>query len=65
MRLRVGRQLPAVGRVVAGDVGDDGQLSAHLVQTASSTVFALLHALVDALAGGAAHIQALHALLSR
>ena len=60
--LRVGGQGLAVRGVVAGHVGDDGDLASGLGHHILQDQLALLHALVDALAGGAAHIQALHAL---
>ena len=58
-------QLLTVGSVVAGDVGDDGHFAAHLGHHVLQDGLALFNALVDALAGGAAHIQALHALVQQ
>ena len=58
----MGSQLNGIGGVVAGHVGDDGQLAAHLGHDVLQHHLALGHALVDALAGGAAHIHALDAL---
>ena len=58
---RVGCQLLRVGGVVAGHVGNDGQLAFGLRHDVLQHHLALFLALVDALAGGAAHIDALHA----
>ena len=58
-------QLLTVGSVVAGDVGDDGHFAAHLGHHVLQDGLALFHALVDAFAGGAAYIQALHAFLQQ
>ena len=54
--LGVSGQLTAVGGVVAGHVGDDGHLAAHLGHHILQCYLPLGHALIDALAGGAAHI---------
>src|SRR5699024_11618888 len=60
--LGVGGQLPAVSGVVAGHVGDDDHLALGLGHDVLQHHLALLHALVDALAGGAAHVQTVDAL---
>jgi hypothetical protein len=46
-------------------MGDDGQLAAHLRHDVFQGLLPLGHALVDALAGGAAHIQALYSLVQQ
>ena len=61
----VAGQLLGVGGVVAGHMGDDGHLAAHLGHDVLQNDLPLGHALVDALAGGAAHIQALDALFQQ
>ena len=59
----MGGQLPGVGGVVAGDVGDDGQLALALGHDVLQDQLTLGHGLVDALAGGAADVDALDTLL--
>ncbi len=63
--LGVGGQVPAVRRVIAGHMGDDGQLAAHLGHYMFQGFLPLGHALVDALAGGAAYVQALNAFIQQ
>ena len=60
--LGVACQLHAVGGVVAANVGDHGQLALGFAHHGLQNGLALLDVLVDALAGGAAHIHALDAL---
>ena len=60
---RVGSQLLRVGGVVAGNVGDDCQLALGFRHDVLQHDLALFLALVDALAGGAANVQALDALV--
>ena len=55
-------QLHAVGGIVAADMGDHRDLALGLAHHSLQNGLALCHALVDALAGGAAHIHALDAL---
>jgi len=55
-------QLHAVGGIVAADMGDDGQLALGFAHHGFQNGLALIHMLVDALAGGAAYIHALDAL---
>ncbi len=63
--LRMGGQHPAVRSIVAGHMGDDGQLASGLGHDVLQHHLALFHTLIDALAGGAAHIQALDALANQ
>ena len=63
--LRVGGQHLAVGGVVARHVGDDNHLALSLGHHVLQHHLALLHALIDALAGGTAHIQAVYALANQ
>ena len=60
--LGMGGQLAAVGSIIAGHVGNDGELTAHLGHHVFQHQLALGYGLVNALSGGAAHIQALHTL---
>ena len=60
--LGVACQLHAVGGVVAADMGNDGQLALGFAHHGFQHRLALIDVLVDALAGGAAHIHALDAL---
>ena len=60
--LGVACQLHAVGGVVAADVGDHGQLALGLAHHGLQNGLALVDVLVDALAGGAADVNALDAL---
>ena len=60
--LGVGGQLDRVRRVVAGDMRNDGDLALRLAHDGLENGFALIGVLVDALAGGAADIDALDAL---
>ena len=55
-------QLHAVGGVVAANMSNDGDLALGLAHHGFQNGLALVHMLVDALAGGAAHIHALDAL---
>ena len=63
--LRVGGQHLAVGGVVACHVGDDNHLALGLGHHVLQHHLALLHALIDTLAGGTAHIQAVYALANQ
>ena len=58
----MGSQLNGIGGVVAGHVGDDGDLALSLAHDGFEDGFALVRVLVDALAGGAADVNALDAL---
>ncbi len=58
----VGGQLLGIPGVVAGHVGDDGELAPGLGHDVFQHQLPLGHALIDALAGGAADVQALDAL---
>ena len=60
----MGRQLLRVGGVVAGHVGDDSQLALGFRHDVFQHHLALFLALVDALAGAAADVQAFDALLN-
>ena len=55
-------QLHAVGGVVAANMSNNGDLALGLAHHGFQNGLALVHMLVDALAGGAAHIHALDAL---
>ena len=59
--LGVGGQLDGVRRVVAGDMGDDGDLALGLAHDGLQHGLALVRVLVDALAGGTADVDALDA----
>ena len=59
--LGVGGKLHAVARVVAGDVRYDCDTSGGLGDDSLQQRLALFHRMIDALAGGAADIQAVHA----
>ena len=61
--LGMSSQLHAVGGVVAGHVGDHGQLALGLAHHSLQGLLALFLALVNALAGGTANVYALNALL--
>ena len=61
-RFRVGGQFLGIGGVVAGNVGNDGDLALGLSHNVLQNHLTLFLALVDALTGGTAHIQALNAL---
>jgi SNF2 family DNA or RNA helicase len=63
--LGVGGKRPAVGRIVAGDMGDDGQLAADLLHDGLQHGLALSDTVVDALTGGSADVEALHALFQQ
>ena len=56
-------QLAAFLRVVAGHMGDDGTLAAHLLHHGLQRAHPFFFFQIDALPGGAAHVQALHALV--
>ena len=58
----MGGQLDGVRRVVAGDVGNNGDLALGLAHDGLQHGLALIRVLVDALAGGAADVNALDAL---
>ena len=58
----MGGQLDGVRRVVAGDMGDDGDLALGLAHDGLQHGLALIRVLVDALAGGTADVDALDAL---
>ena len=60
--LGVAGQLDAVGGVVAADVCDDGQFAFGFTHDGFQHGLALIDVLIDALTGGAAHIDALDAL---
>ena len=60
--LGVACQLHAVGGVVAADMGNHGQLALGFAHHGLQNGLAFIDVLVDALAGGAAHIHALDAL---
>ena len=60
--LGMGCQLHAVGGIVAADMGNDGDLPFGLAHDSFQQLLALIGVLVDALTGGAAHIDALDAL---
>ncbi len=57
----MGCQLAGFMRVVAGHVGDHGAFAPDLLQDGFQALHALFLFLIDAFAGGAADIQALHA----
>lgn len=61
----MGSQLLGIGGVVAGHMGNDRQLALGLCHHIFQHQLALLLAVVDALTGGAAHIQALHTLVDK
>ena len=63
--LRVGRQFHAVRGVVAGHMGDHRETSLSGLHHVLQHQLALRHALINALARGAAHINALHALFNQ
>ena len=63
--LRVGGQGLTVLGVVAGHVGNDGHAALVGLHHVLQHQLALFHALVDALTGGAAHIEALDTLLDK
>ena len=56
----MGCQLHAVLRVVAGHMGNDGQLAADSLHHMLQNFFPVLHALVDALAGRTVDIEAFY-----
>ena len=58
----MGGQYPAVRSIVAGHVGDDRDLSFGLGHHVLQHRLALVNALVNAFAGGAAYVQAVDAL---
>ncbi len=58
----MGRQDTAVLCIVAGHMGDDGDLSARRLHHMLQCQLPVLHALVDALSRGAAHVQPFHTL---
>lgn len=51
--LGMGGQLAAVGSIIAGHVGNDGELTAHLGHHVFQHQLALGYGLVNALSGGA------------
>ena len=63
--LSMSSQLHAVGGVVAGNVGNDDHLALGLGHHVLQYHLALSHALVDALTGGAAHIQTVDTLANQ
>ena len=58
----MGGQLDGICRVVAGDMGNNGDLALGLAHDGLQHGLALIRVLVDALAGGAADVNALDAL---
>ena len=60
--LGMGGQLDGIGGIVAGNVGNDGDLALGLAHDGLKNGFALVRMLVDALAGGTADVDALDAL---
>ena len=60
--LSVAGQLLGIKSVVAGHMGDDGELAPHLGHHILQDDLPLLDGLVDALAGGAADVEALDPL---
>ena len=63
--LGMGGQLLRVGSVIAGHMGDDGQLALGLSHNILQDHLPFFLALVDALAGGTANVQPLHSLLDK
>ena len=63
--LGMGGQLLRVGSVIAGHMGDDGQLALGLSHDVLQDQLPLFLALIDALTGGAANVQALYSLLDK
>ena len=58
----MGGQLDGIGGIVAGNVGNNGDLALGLAHDSLQHGFALVRVLVDALAGGTADVDALDAL---
>ena len=58
--LGMGSQLHAVCGVVTAYMSNDGKLSLCLLHNSFQDFFALIHVLVNALAGRTAHIHTLH-----